>query len=138
MCFQRQHRGLCVLLYLDQRLLVLLLQAKKGQSLMPEPSFLMGACAQRQASRVMATWMIPPRRCLSEVCKAKKDESWSLRKQKSKGAESTAKKSEALVVSDLPSCQGFGRMDVQGQRFGLDISAFCGEGRRREREEGSV
>ena len=34
-------------------------------------------------------------------------------------AESSAQESEALVVSYLPSCRGFGRMDVLWKGFGV-------------------
>ena len=40
--------------------------------------------------------------------------------------QSSAQKSEALVVSGLLSCQGFWQMDVRCQRFGWDVFAQCG------------
>ena len=41
------------------------------------------------------------------------------------GAERSAWEAEAIVILDLPACQGFGRVGVLGESFGRNFTHFC-------------
>ena len=138
-------------LYHDQRMLqkdaVLLLEAKKAMgmwrtgSLKPKPPFLMEARARSQAeanlkggrhllntdeeaTQTHRAGMVA--HLAPAEAEAKKDEGGRgrlelLLEAEVPRAERGTQKSEAFVVSDLPSCRGFRRMSVLGEGFGWDV-----------------